>query len=242
MALIELAGVSRHYEMGAETVRALDRLDLAIDAGEYVAIMGPSGSGKSTLMNLIGCLDRPTTGSYRLDGRAVEELDDDALAAVRNGEIGFVFQTFNLLPRADALSNVELPLTYSGLPRDQRRELALAALTGVGLSDRRSHRPSQLSGGQCQRVAIARALVNSPSILLADEPTGNLDSATSREILRLFDRLHAAGNTVLLVTHEPEIAARAHRRIRLLDGRMVEDSAARSAGPRRPTPTGVDRQ
>jgi putative ABC transport system ATP-binding protein len=223
MALLELAGVKRTYEMGAEKVHALAGVDLEIDRGEYVAIMGPSGSGKSTLMNLLGCLDTPSEGSYRINGKAVEGLGDVELAALRNQEIGFVFQTFNLLPRTSALENVELPLVYAGVPRKERREKALAALERVSLADRAKHQPNELSGGQRQRVAIARALVNEPSILLADEPTGNLDSATSEEIMRLFDELHRQGNTVILVTHEAEIAAHARRRIVLRDGRVVTD-------------------
>jgi putative ABC transport system ATP-binding protein len=209
--------------MGAEQVRALNGVDLEIERGEYVAIMGPSGSGKSTLMNLLGCLDTPSEGTYVLNGTAVEKLNDEELAAIRNREIGFVFQTFNLLARTDALQNVELPLIYSGVPRKERRERALEALRRVGLGDRVHHQPNELSGGQRQRVAVARALVNSPSILLADEPTGNLDSTTSTEIMGLFDELHRAGNTVILVTHELDIAAHAARRILLRDGRVVSD-------------------
>jgi putative ABC transport system ATP-binding protein len=223
MALLELAGVKRVYAMGAEVVRALNGVDLEIQRGEYVAIMGPSGSGKSTLMNLLGCLDTPSEGSYRINGTAVEGLGDVELAALRNKEIGFVFQTFNLLPRTSALENVELPLVYAGVPKKERREKALSALERVSLADRARHQPNELSGGQRQRVAIARALVNEPSILLADEPTGNLDSATSEEIMRLFDELHDQGNTVILVTHEAEIAAHAKRRIVLRDGRVVTD-------------------
>ena len=226
MALIEIQDVHKVYDMGAEQVRALDGLDLAIEQGEYVAIMGASGSGKSTLMNVIGCLDRPTTGSYVLNETPVQDLDDNELAAIRNQEIGFVFQTFNLLSRTDALHNVELPLIYAGKPRKERREMARAALEKVGLADRWHHQPNELSGGQRQRVAIARALVNNPSILLADEPTGNLDSATSEEIIQLFDELHQAGNTVVLVTHEPDIARHSRRQVVLLDGRVKEDSAA----------------
>jgi putative ABC transport system ATP-binding protein len=225
MALIELREIARVYDMGAEKVHALNGVDLEVQRGEYVAIMGSSGSGKSTLMNLIGCLDTPSSGSYHLNGVAVETLDDQQLAAIRNKEIGFVFQTFNLLARTDALHNVELPLIYAGLPRGERRERARRALERVGLADRSHHQPNELSGGQRQRVAIARALVNEPSILLADEPTGNLDSATSVEIMHLFDELHAAGNTVVLVTHEPDIAEHAHRQIVLRDGRVVTDQA-----------------
>jgi putative ABC transport system ATP-binding protein len=223
MSLIELSEVSKIYDMGAEQVRALDGLDLVMEKGEYVAVMGASGSGKSTLMNVVGCLDRPTSGSYELNGTAVQDLSDEELAAIRNREIGFVFQTFNLLARTDALHNVELPLVYAGVGRKERRELAEAALERVGLADRSRHDSNELSGGQRQRVAIARALVNTPSILLADEPTGNLDSVTSQEIMELFDDLHAGGNTVILVTHEPEIAAHAGREVYLRDGKVVRD-------------------
>ncbi len=223
MALIEIREVDKVYEMGAEKIFALDGLDLDVERGEYLAVMGASGSGKSTLMNLIGCLDRPSSGTYALDGTEVQKLSDEELAAIRNREIGFVFQTFNLLARTDALRNVELPLIYGGMPRRERREKAAAALERVGLGDRMKHDSSELSGGQRQRVAIARALVNEPSILLADEPTGNLDSATSEEIIRLFDELHAAGNTVILVTHEKDIAAHAGREIQLTDGRVLSD-------------------
>jgi putative ABC transport system ATP-binding protein len=230
MALIELREIYKIYDMGAEKVHALNGVDLDVLRGEYVAIMGSSGSGKSTLMNLIGCLDTPTSGHYRLNGNAVEERDDQELAAIRNKEIGFVFQTFNLLARTDALHNVELPLIYAGLPRAERRLRAKRALERVGLGGRLHHQPNELSGGQRQRVAIARALVNEPSILLADEPTGNLDSTTSDEIMQLFDELHQAGNTVVLVTHEPEIAAHAWRRVLLRDGRVLSDEAtARTA-------------
>ncbi|HSM13617.1 MAG TPA: ABC transporter ATP-binding protein [Thermoanaerobaculia bacterium] len=225
MALIELRGVRKIYEMGAETVRALDGVDLDLESGEYVAVMGPSGSGKSTLMNLLGCLDTPSSGTYHLGGAPVEGLGDAELAAIRNREIGFVFQTFNLLARTSALENVELPLVYSGAPRKERRAQALRALERVGLADRARHQPNELSGGQRQRVAIARALVNDPSILLADEPTGNLDSTTSEEIMGLFDELQGQGNTVILVTHEKDIAAHAGRRIVLRDGRVVSDEA-----------------
>jgi putative ABC transport system ATP-binding protein len=204
-------------------VHALREVDIQIKRNEFVAIMGPSGSGKSTFMNLIGCLDTPTQGEYWLNHQKVSELGDDALARIRNKEIGFVFQTFNLLPRATALHNVELPLIYAGLPAKARRERAAGALERVGLADRMTHKPNELSGGQRQRVAIARALVNSPSILLADEPTGNLDSATGNEIMALFEELHAAGQTILLVTHEHDIAAHAHRQIHLLDGRVERD-------------------
>ncbi len=221
--LIRLRGVVRTYAMGGGEVRALDGVDLDIRRGEYMAIMGPSGSGKSTLMNVLGCLDTPTGGTYQLAGTAVHELDDDQLAAIRNREIGFVFQTFNLLPRADAVANVSLPLLYAGVDRAERRRRARVALERVGLEDRMDHRPNELSGGQCQRLAIARALVGEPSIVLADEPTGNLDSVTSEEIMRLFDRLSQAGTTLILVTHEDEVAAHARRRIRLRDGRIVSD-------------------
>jgi putative ABC transport system ATP-binding protein len=223
MSIIELHDVHKVYDMGAEKVRALNGVDLAIARGEYVAIMGPSGSGKSTMMNLLGCLDTPSTGSYVLNGTAVEKLNDQELAAIRNKEIGFVFQTFNLLARTDALQNVELPLIYAGIPRKERRERAQRALARVGLTDRAHHLPNELSGGQRQRVAIARALVNDPSILLADEPTGNLDTATSTDIMNLFDELHSQGNTVILVTHEADIAAHADRKIVLRDGKVLTD-------------------
>ncbi len=229
MALIEIHDVHKVYDMGAERVRALDGIDLTIEPGEYMAIMGASGSGKSTLMNLLGCLDTPSSGSYRFADSEVAELDDEALAAIRNREIGFVFQTFNLLARTSALKNVELPLIYAGQPRAERRRLALAALERVGLADRLEHQPSELSGGQRQRVAIARALVNQPSLLLADEPTGNLDSKTSDEIISLFDELHQAGNTVVLVTHESDVAAHARRVVTLRDGRVVVDEATERA-------------
>jgi putative ABC transport system ATP-binding protein len=215
--------LARDYDMGSETVHALRGVDIQIKRNEFVAIMGPSGSGKSTLMNLIGCLDTPSAGEYWLNHQKVSELGDDALARIRNKEIGFVFQTFNLLPRATALHNVELPLIYAGLAARARRERAADALDRVGLADRMTHRPNELSGGQRQRVAIARALVNRPSILLADEPTGNLDSATGSEIMALFEELHATGQTILLVTHEHDIAAHAHRQIHLLDGRVERD-------------------
>jgi putative ABC transport system ATP-binding protein len=216
------------YEMGSEQVHALRGVSLEIRKGEYTAIMGPSGSGKSTLMNLIGCLDSPTKGSYWLAGRLVSDLDDDELAYIRNKEIGFVFQTFNLLPRATALHNVELPMIYNGTPSDERQERARKALQQVELGERMMHRPNELSGGQRQRVAVARALVNNPSILLADEPTGNLDSQTGEEIMALFVRLHQQGNTIILVTHEPDIAQRAHRIIRLRDGKIEKDERLRS--------------
>ncbi|HMG36940.1 MAG TPA: ABC transporter ATP-binding protein [Blastocatellia bacterium] len=209
--------------MGAEQVHALRGVSFEVPRGEYLAIMGPSGSGKSTLMNLIGCLDTPTSGEYWLNGKLVSEMDDDELAYIRNKEIGFVFQTFNLLPRATALHNVELPLIYNGTPRSQRIEMAKIALERVDLGPRMNHKPNELSGGQRQRVAIARALVNNPSILLADEPTGNLDSATSQEIMSLFDDLHSQGNTIILVTHEHDIAEHAHRVLHILDGEINRD-------------------
>jgi putative ABC transport system ATP-binding protein len=223
MGLIDLKDIHKVYDMGAEKVRALNGVDLVVERGEYVAIMGSSGSGKSTLMNLVGCLDTPSSGSYVLNGVAVQELDDSQLAGIRNKEIGFVFQTFNLLARTDALHNVELPLIYAGMSRGDRRERARKALEKVGLGSRMHHQPNELSGGQRQRVAIARALVNDPSILLADEPTGNLDSATSEEIMALFDELHQGGNTVVLVTHEPDIAEHAWRKVMLKDGKVVSD-------------------
>jgi putative ABC transport system ATP-binding protein len=229
MALIELKDIYKIYDMGAEKVHALNGVNVEIARGEYVAIMGSSGSGKSTLMNLIGCLDTPTSGVYRLNGVEVQGLGDTDLAAIRNKEIGFVFQTFNLLARTDALHNVELPLIYAGVSRRERRQRAQRALQRVGLAERMHHNPNELSGGQRQRVAVARALVNEPSILLADEPTGNLDSATSKEIMDLFDELHAAGNTVLLVTHEADIAAHAWRQIQLRDGQVLDDHPTQRA-------------
>ncbi|MFH2050241.1 MAG: ABC transporter ATP-binding protein [bacterium] len=213
--------------MGAEEVHALRGASITIEKGEYVAIMGPSGSGKSTLMNLIGCLDTPTQGEYHLNSRLVSSMNDDELANIRNREIGFVFQTFNLLPRATSLHNVELPLIYNGSPSDQRRKMAIEALTKVELQDRMMHKPSELSGGQRQRVAIARALVNNPSLILADEPTGNLDSKTSVEIMRLFDNLHRQGNTIIVVTHEQDIANRARRVLSILDGKIDSDVLVR---------------
>jgi len=221
--MIRTEDLGKIYRMGAEEIHALRQVNLEIHRSEYVAIMGPSGSGKSTLMNLIGCLDTPSEGRYWLNHRLVSELEDDELARIRNREIGFVFQTFNLLPRATALGNVELPLIYRGVPAAQRRALARRALEMVELADRTGHRPNELSGGQRQRVAIARALVNNPSIILADEPTGNLDSATGAEILKLFARLHRQGNTVVVVTHEPDVAAHAHRILHIRDGQVVKD-------------------
>ena len=221
--LIQLSQITKHYPMGDMVVRALDGVSLDIHRGEYVAIMGPSGSGKSTLMNLIGCLDTPSSGSYELNGKLASAMSDDELAAIRNEEIGFVFQTFNLLARTTALQNVELPLIYGGVTAKDRRRMALEALANVGLAPRADHLPNQLSGGQRQRVAIARALVNNPSILLADEPTGALDTRTSVEIMTLFEELHQAGNTLILVTHEEDIARHAHRIIKLLDGQVIHD-------------------
>jgi len=228
--LISLRSLQRVYRMGTEIVRALDGIDLDVEAGEYLAIMGPSGSGKSTLMNILGCLDTPSAGEYILNGHRVSGLDDTELARLRNAEIGFVFQTFNLLPRTSALANVELPLIYGGVPRRERKQKARETLERVGLGGRLHHTPNELSGGQRQRVAIARALVNDPSLLLADEPTGNLDSRTSEEIMTLFGELNAAGNTIVVVTHEEDIAAHARRVVRLLDGRMVEDRRTGSGG------------
>ena len=222
-AIIVTRDLRREYVMGSETVRALQGVDLVIRRNEFVAIMGPSGSGKSTLMNIIGCLDTPDAGEYWLNGQRVSEMGDDQLARIRNKEIGFVFQTFNLLPRASALHNVELPLIYAGAGARERRERAAEALTRVGLGHRMDHRPNELSGGQRQRVAIARALVNRPSILLADEPTGNLDSSTSAEIMALFEQLHAEGQTIVLVTHEHDIAAHANRQVHLRDGKVARD-------------------
>ncbi len=223
MSLIRLENISRRYPMGAETIHALRDVSLEIERGEYVAIMGPSGSGKSTLMNLIGCLDTPTSGDYELNGVQVSQMDDNQLAEIRNKEIGFIFQTFNLLPRSDALRNVELPLIYSGVPAEERRQIALDALRNVGLADRIHHRPNELSGGQRQRVAVARALVNRPSILLADEPTGNLDTRTGAEIMALFGDLSRRGNTIIVVTHEEDVAKQARRILRIRDGRIAGD-------------------
>ncbi|MCO5171417.1 MAG: ABC transporter ATP-binding protein [Planctomycetes bacterium] len=227
MALLELRQVSKHYRLGGHRVRALDGFDLAVEQGEYVSIMGPSGSGKSTLMHLIGCLDTPTEGEYVLDGVAISALGDDRLAEIRGRKIGFVFQTFNLLPRLSARANVELPLAYQAVPRRERAGRALEALGQVELGHRAEHRPNELSGGERQRVAIARALVVRPSIVLADEPTGNLDSRVGAEILDLFDRLHGEGVTLVVVTHDEGVARRAQRLVRLRDGRKVEDVATR---------------
>ena len=226
--VIKIRNITRDFQLGQETVKVLKGIDLDIDKGEYVAFMGPSGSGKSTLMNLLGCLDTPTSGQYILNGNDVSKMSDDELAEIRNKEIGFVFQTFNLLPRTTALDNVALPMIYAGASKTARNERAEKVLTDVGLADRMDHRPNQLSGGQRQRVAVGRALVNNPSIILADEPTGNLDSKTSVEIMRLFDDIHTAGNTVILVTHEEDIAKHAHRIIRLRDG-MVESDERKTA-------------
>jgi putative ABC transport system ATP-binding protein len=228
MALIETVDLWKTYVMGTEEIHALRGVSISIERGEYVAIMGPSGSGKSTLMNLIGCLDTPTKGSYLLNGKQVGEMNDNELARIRNEEIGFVFQTFNLLPRATALHNVELPLVYAGVPAAERQVRAKAALDQVELTSRMTHRPNELSGGQRQRVAIARALVNHPSILLADEPTGNLDSKTGMEIMGVFEKLHKAGNTIVLVTHEADVAAYAYRAIHVRDG-QVENDVRRAA-------------
>jgi putative ABC transport system ATP-binding protein len=218
--LIEMRELTRVYQLGPQEIYALRGVDLVIETGEYVAIMGPSGSGKSTIMNIIGCLDRPTSGRYLLDGIPVESMEDDELAAIRNKKIGFVFQTFNLLARTTALQNVELPLVYAKIPRAERREMAEEALAAVGLHDRMHHQPNELSGGQRQRVAIARALVNKPSLLLADEPTGNLDSQTGREILDLFRELHSRGNSIIMVTHEDDVAQEAKRVIHIRDGKV----------------------
>lgn len=221
--LINIEAITRFYHMGAETVKALRKIDLTIHQNEYVAIMGQSGSGKTTLMNILGCLDTPTSGHYFLNGKDVSKMDDNNLAEVRNKEIGFVFQTFNLLPRLTALENVMLPLVYSGIRKEERKETAKIVLSKVGLNNRMTHKPNELSGGQRQRVAIARAMVNNPSIILADEPTGNLDSKVSDEIMQLFDEIHKLGNTIILVTHEEDIALYAHRIIKLKDGEIEDD-------------------
>tara|TARA_B100000676_G_C17991559_1_gene795246 strand:+ start:269 stop:973 length:705 start_codon:yes stop_codon:yes gene_type:complete len=221
--LISLTNIKRHYDVGGEIVRALDGVDVKIKQNEYISIMGPSGSGKSTLMNMIGCLDTPTEGNYEFEGELVHEMDDDQLASIRNRKIGFVFQTFNLLPKATALRNVEVPLIYSNIPKEERLEMANKALVSVGLGDRVDHKPNELSGGQRQRVAIARALVNNPSIILADEPTGNLDSKSGIEIMKILDELHSKGNTIILVTHEEDIANHANRIITIFDGRVKDD-------------------
>jgi putative ABC transport system ATP-binding protein len=222
--VIEIRKIVRDFPLGQETVHVLKGIDLDIERGDYIAIMGPSGSGKSTLMNLLGCLDTPTSGSYILNGKDVSKMSDDELAEIRNHEIGFVFQTFNLLPRTTALENVALPMIYAGVSKKERTIRAEEVLTDVGLADRMDHKPNQLSGGQRQRVAVGRALVNKPSIILADEPTGNLDSKTSKEIMDLLDEIHKNGNTVIVVTHEEDIAARAHRIIRLIDGMVDSDT------------------
>lgn len=222
-SLISLQNIKRHYEVGDEIVRALDGVDLTINHNEYISIMGPSGSGKSTLMNMIGCLDTPSSGTYEFEGELVHEMDDNQLASIRNRKIGFVFQTFNLLPKATALHNVEVPLIYSNVSKEKRIDKAMHALTEVGLNDRIYHRPNELSGGQRQRVAIARALVNDPSIILADEPTGNLDSKSGDEIMTILDSLYDRGNTIILVTHEEYIANHAHRIINIFDGKIKED-------------------
>lgn len=221
--LIKITNIKRDFVLGSEIINVLKGIDLVINKGEYVALMGPSGSGKSTLMNLLGCLDTPTSGSYILNGKDVSQMHDDELAEIRNKEIGFVFQTFNLMPRTSALDNVALPMVYAGHPKSERNIRATEVLTQVNLADRMDHKPNELSGGQRQRVAIARALVNNPSIILADEPTGNLDSKTSEEIMGLFDDIHKNGNTIILVTHEEDIAAHAHRIIRLRDGMVEKD-------------------
>ena len=223
MELISLKSIYKIYNVGGEEVRALDGVDLSINNNEYLSIMGPSGSGKSTMMNMIGCLDSPSSGLYEFEGEKVHIMDDSQLASIRNRKIGFVFQTFNLLPKASALHNVEIPLVYANIKKEKRLEMASNALISVGLEDRMHHRPNELSGGQRQRVAIARALVNEPSIILADEPTGNLDSKSGHEIMKIFDELHRSGNTIILVTHEDDIAKYSNRIVRLLDGKIVSD-------------------
>lgn len=223
MELISLKNIYKIYNVGGEEVRALDGVDLSINNNEYLSIMGPSGSGKSTMMNMIGCLDSPSSGLYEFEGEKVHIMDDSQLASIRNRKIGFVFQTFNLLPKASALHNVEIPLVYANIKKEKRLEMASNALISVGLEDRMHHRPNELSGGQRQRVAIARALVNEPSIILADEPTGNLDSKSGHEIMKIFDELHRSGNTIILVTHEDDIAKYSNRIVRLLDGKIVSD-------------------
>ena len=227
-AIIKIKELKREFTVGSELVRALKGVDVSINKNEYVAMMGPSGSGKSTLMNLLGCLDTPTSGAYNLNGTDVSSLEDNDLARIRNKEIGFIFQTFNLLPRLTALENVALPLVYSGYSKEQRNEKAAEVLAKVGLADRMDHKPNQLSGGQRQRVAVARALVNDPSIILADEPTGNLDSKTSLDIMRLFQEIHQMGNTLIIVTHEEEVASHAHRILRLRDGLVEADEKNRN--------------
>ena len=227
MELINLSDIYKIYNVGGEEVRALDGVDLTINNNEYLAIMGPSGSGKSTMMNMIGCLDTPTSGIYHFEGEEVHIMDDGQLASIRNRKIGFVFQTFNLLPKASALHNVEIPLVYANIRKEKRIDMASKALKDVGLGDRMHHKPNELSGGQRQRVAIARALVNNPSIILADEPTGNLDSKSGHEIMEILDNLHSKGNTIILVTHEDDIAKRAKRTIRLFDGKIIEDEISK---------------
>ena len=227
MELINLSDIYKIYNVGGEEVRALDGVDLTIKNNEYLAIMGPSGSGKSTMMNMIGCLDTPTSGIYHFEGEEVHIMDDAQLASIRNRKIGFVFQTFNLLPKASALHNVEIPLVYANIRKDKRIDMASKALKDVGLEDRMHHKPNELSGGQRQRVAIARALVNNPSIILADEPTGNLDSKSGHEIMEILDNLHSKGNTIILVTHEDDIAKHAKRTIRLFDGKIIEDEISK---------------